>query len=140
MEKLPAAYQPSEFNNNIPVYVLFGENIFRTIIFILPLFLKYDLAFDKVKIGLITYGIGSCLYYLSWVILIFLPSGNWSLSLIGFIAPAYTPIIWLIGISFIANKYYFNILYSKWHLLVPSILFSGFHISHAVIVYNRSYY
>ncbi|PJZ23893.1 hypothetical protein CH352_18850 [Leptospira hartskeerlii] len=139
MEKLPPAYQASEFNGNIPVSVLIGENIFRTIIFVLPLFLKFDWEFGKSKIGLITYGIGSCLYYLSWLALIFLPNSVWSLSLIGFIAPAYTPIVWLVGISFIANKYYFNTIYSKWHLLIPSILFSGFHISHAIIVYNRSY-
>lgn len=139
INKLPLSYQPSEFNRDMPIFVLIGENIFRSIIFILPLALKFDWKPLREGVGLLVYGAGSILYYLSWIALIYMPDSSWSLNIMGFSAPAYTPIIWLFGISLAAKEYYFNISYSKWHLLVPSLFFSGFHISHAVIVYNRTY-
>lgn len=135
--KLPVVYNPENFNSNIPLFLIVVENIFRSIIFILPLFFKNDISSNKGKRGLYIYVLGSVLYYISWIILIYAPNLLWSKSLLGFTAPAYTPIIWLIGISLMANSYYFKIKFSKWHYIIPCIMFSIFHITHSVIVYIR---
>lgn len=136
--KLPLAYNPKSFNSNIPLFLLIGENIFRTIIFILPIVFKINITTVQGKQGLFVYLFGSFLYYASWLFLIYSPNSSWSNSVFGFTAPAYTPIIWLIGISLMVDSYYFNITYTKWHFIIPCILFSIFHITHALVVYWRS--
>ncbi len=135
--KLPSCYSPDTFNNNIPSSILICENIFRIIVFIFPLFLSFNFATEIGKKGLIIYCIGCLLYFSSWLILIYLPNSMWSKSIFGFAAPAYTPIIWLIGIAFLLDNYYFNLKYNAWHLIIPSIGFSFFHILHTITVYLR---
>ena len=75
----------------------------------------------------------------SWLMLIYAPNSGWSNSVLGFTAPAYTPIIWLVGLSLLVESYYFKQKYSKWHFILPSVAFSIFHVSHTVYVYNRIY-
>ncbi|PJZ81228.1 hypothetical protein CH359_09115 [Leptospira meyeri] len=137
-DKLPFLYQPTEFNRDIPIYILIGENIFRSIIFILPLVLKLNWKSNRALVGFILYCVGSVLYYFSWLALIYLPNSLWSKNFFGFLAPAYTPIIWLIGISMIADRFYFRFRYSKWNLMIPSAFFIIFHVSHATFVFIRN--
>jgi hypothetical protein len=136
--KLPPAYDPKSFNSNIPLFILIGENIFRAIIFILPLLFKINITSVQGKQGFIIYIFGSILYYMSWLLLMFVPNSLWGSSIFGFVAPAYTPIIWLIGISLMVDSYYFKIPYAKWQFIIPCIIFSIFHVTHAVLVYLRS--
>ena len=136
--KLPPAFNPNNFNNNIPPFILIGENLFRGIIFILPLFMLININKATGKKGLIIYGVGSALYYLSWLMLMYAPNSIWSNSALGFIAPAYTPIIWLVGMSLMADSYCLKIRYAKWHYIVSSVVFSVFHIAHTVLVYMRT--
>ncbi len=135
--KLPPAYDLKNFNSNIPILILIGENLFRSIIFILPLFIKLSIGNKAEKFGFIVYIFGSLCYYISWVILIYAPNSLWSNGFYGFAAPSYTPIIWLIGMSLMANSYYFKVKYMKWHFIIPSVAFSIFHITHTLIVYLR---
>ncbi|HYH02385.1 MAG TPA: hypothetical protein VEC37_04745 [Bacillota bacterium] len=136
--KLPPAYEPKNFDSNIPGLLLRGEDFFRAIIFLLPLFFKINVSTAPGKLGLIIYIAGSLVYYFSWLALVFAPRSLWSKSLLGFAAPAYTPVIWLTGISLMADTYYFNLAYSTWHYLVPCILFSLFHVSHTWLVYLKN--
>lgn len=135
--KLPSAFDPQVFNSGIPLSVLIVENIFRTIVFILPLFLKINIDSQRGRQGLLIYIFGCLLYFASWLMLMYAPQSTWSNSIFGFAAPAYLPIIWLVGISFMAEAYYFKISYARWHLIVPSIIFSVFHITHTYLVYTR---
>lgn len=137
ISKLPACYRPEYFNNNIPSFIFIGENILRAIVLIFPLLLTFNISSSQGKKGLIIYTIGCVLYFASWLMLIYLPDLAWSKSILVFTAPAYTPIIWLIGIAFLLDKYYFNFQYTKWQLIVPAILFTIFHVIHTVIVYLR---
>jgi len=137
--KLPAAFDPKLFNSNIPLTIIIGENIFRSIIFLMPLFFRLNMTSSIDKKGLVIYSLGVTLYFASWLVLIYAPNSVWSNSILGFVAPAYTPIIWLIGLSLLVKSYNLNWVYSKWHYILPSIAFSIFHISHTVYVYNRSY-
>ncbi len=136
---LPPAYAPASFNKGIPFLILAGENIFRTIIFALPLFFSLNIKTPIGKKGLILYCVGTVLYFASWLALMFAPDSAWSTSILGFAAPAYTPILWLAGIAMMAESYYFKLKYSKWHYLIPAIAFSVFHVTHSVLVYLRSY-
>jgi len=137
--KLPPAYAPELFNSNIPLTIIIGENLFRSIIFILPLFFRLNISSSLEKKGLIIYSSGVALYFSSWLMLIYASNSGWSSSVVGFAAPAYTPIIWLVGLSLLVDSYYFKMAYSKWHFILPSIAFSIFHVSHTVYVYNRTY-
>jgi len=137
--KLPRAYQPELFNTNIPLAIMIGENIFRSIIFILPLFFKLNYSSPIGKKGLIIFCSGVVLYFSSWLMLIYAPNPEWGSNIMGFSAPAYTPIIWLFGLSLMVDSYYFKFAYSKWHFMLPSIVFSMFHITHAVYVYSQYY-
>lgn len=136
--KLPNLYDPQYFNSNIPLFISICENFFRAIIFILPLFFKIQLNNLIGKVGGIIYIIGSIFYYSSWLLLIYAPNLQWCKSIFGFTAPAYTIIIWLIGISLMADSYYFKISFSKWHFILPSLGMLFFHVYHTIIVYLRN--
>ena len=135
--KLPSEYDPITFNSNIPLTILIGENVFRFIIFSLPLFFRLSITSPLEKKGMVTFSIGVALYFSSWLMLIYAPDSGWSTSVMGFTAPAYTPIIWLVGLSLMVDSYYFKLTYSKWQLILPATAFSVFHILHSVYVYNR---
>ncbi len=135
--KLPPAFDLKNFNSNIPPLILIGENLFRTIIFVIPLFMKINIHKTAAKRGLVVYIAGSVIYYLSWLVLMYAPNSMWSNNILGFAAPAYTPIIWLAGISLMTDSYYFKIKYNKWHFIIPSIAFSIFHITHTILIYMR---
>jgi len=137
--KLPPAYDLKLFNSNIPFTITFGENIFRSIIFILPVFFRLNLTSSLNIKGAITFLFGIALYFSSWLMLIYAPNSDWSNSILGFSAPAYTPIVWLVGLSLLVESYYFKWIYSKWHFILPSIGFIVFHVTHTIYVYNRIY-
>jgi len=137
--KLLPAFNPTSFNTNIPFAIIAGENICRSIIFLLPLFFRLNISSSLERKGVITFSLGVSLYFISWLLLIYAPNSGWSNSVLGFTAPAYTPIIWLVGLSLMVESYYFKLIYSKWHFILPSIVFSIFHVLHTVYVYNRIY-
>jgi len=137
--KLPPAYNLALFNSNIPLCIIIGENIFRSVIFFLPILFKLNIRSSLGKKGLIVFSFGLALYFSSWLILIYAPNTTWSSSIVGFTAPAYTPIIWLVGLSLMVDSYYFKLAYKKWHFILPSIAFLIFHIAHSVYVYNRNF-
>jgi len=136
---LPPAFQPGVFNEDIPFWVLVGENLFRVIVFLMPLFLMLNIRTPRGRWGLVVCLLGVVAYGLSWLVLILAPESNLGSSVLGFAAPAYTPIIWLIGMALMADSYYFRVTYSPWHFAIPALGFSLFHIYHAWLVYGRFY-
>jgi len=137
--KLPPEYNPKLFNSNIPLAIIIGENAFRFIIFLLPLFFRLSVTTSLQKKGLIIFIFGIALYFSSWLMLIYAPNSDWSNNVLGFSSPAYSPIIWLIGLSLMVDSYYFKLTYSKWHFILPSLAFLIFHISHSIFVYYRTH-
>ncbi|MFP4016781.1 MAG: hypothetical protein ACLFUI_07085 [Halanaerobiales bacterium] len=133
--KLPAPFSTDKFDQGIPDYILMSENILRVIVFILPVFMKIGLTNNIQKIGLLIYLIGILLYFASWFILIYYPGSRWSTGLIGFMAPAYTPLIWLIGIGMICYNSNIINIYRPWMYFVFSILFTGIHSYHTYLAY-----
>ncbi|MGG8496590.1 hypothetical protein ACQY1Q_09250 [Tenacibaculum sp. TC6] len=104
---LPKKYRADSFNNHIPLIIKYSENGIRLILFILPVFMILSLKTNLQKIGFSMYILGIILYFSSWLLVIINPDSSWSQSLIGFMAPAYTTILFFVGIGLIGNKAFF---------------------------------
>ena len=103
--KLPRAYATETFDHSIPIFIVNGENIFRAMVFILPLLMPLRIETQTQKLGLGLYLAGTLIYFLSWLAQIYFPQSAWSLSAFGFLAPAHTPLIWLTGIGLIGRQH-----------------------------------
>lgn len=136
--KLPWAYSGEVFDKNIPSFIVSGENIFRSIVFILPILMPIKIETQSQKLGLWLYVAGTAIYFIAWLAQMYFPQSVWSLSAWGFLAPAYTPLIWLIGIGLIGNVLHFSSPYRAWMYIVASVVFVGFHLSHALTVFVRN--
>jgi hypothetical protein len=141
MGLLPDALTPAQFNKDIPDLLVMGENIARVFVFGMPLFFSVSLSTKTQKRGLLLYLVAIALYYLSYLVLIFMPNTAWSNSLIGFAAPAYINIFWMSGLGLLGEKFYFpdSLRYRPRFYIAPAIIFLTFHIAHTVIVYQRHF-
>ena len=138
MRRLPPAYQMDIFWRDIPKVVSVPENLFRTLVMILPIFMRLQFSTPHQKLGLGLYLTGLLCYFASWVALIAAPWSSWSMSAIGFLAPAYTPIVWLAGIGLIGDTLQFSrVTFRPWIYWGMSGLFLAFHNLHAFVVYSR---
>lgn len=138
-DRLPRVFQPDIFWYNIPFLLAAGEDVFRMLIFLLTICMPLSITSAKQRSGLMVYLAGIVTYFASWIALICFPSSAWSLSLPGFLAPAYTPAIWLTGIALIGDRFYFRIPYRRQYFIIPSMIFLAFHIAHTIIIFDRTY-
>lgn len=134
---LPIGYSPDIFWNDIPIFVRYFENISRIIVFALPVLMVLSFNTQRQKIGLIVYCIGLFLYFISWIVMIVYPESLWSKSQIGFMAPAFTTIIWFVGIGMIGRKSFIKIPYLSTIYIIISIMFVIIHSLHCYIVFQR---
>ena len=137
-DKLPHLYSPDIFEKNIPAFITNGENIFRLVVFMLPLLMPFHIETSTQKVGFALYIAGTVIYFLSWLAQMYFPQSTWSLSVFGYLAPAYTPAIWLVGIGLIGSRLYFASPYRSWMYIVLSFIFVAFHLSHTFIAYQRN--
>lgn len=114
------------FNGEAPQSLLVTENIFRVSSMMYPLLLPIESKNRYFKVGLITYLAGSVLYYASWTYLMNNPDSQLSQTAMMRFAPAYTPLIWLSGISLMSN--------SKIHFSL-SFIFIGLHVAEYIYRY-----
>ena len=137
--KLPKDFQPDIFWKEIPDFLTYAENISRTMVFIFTLLMPLSISTLEQKQGLILYVGGVILYFVSWLVLIYFPESIWSSNVFGFMAPGYTPLLWLIGIGLIGNAFYFNLPYKRWFFHLTVIIFLIFHNLHTLIIYFRTH-
>jgi hypothetical protein len=136
--QLPAAYQPGVFWRDIPRWISVPENLLRTLVMILPVIMRLRVSTPVQKLGLWIYFAGLAAYFTSWAALILFPWSGWSTSAIGFMAPAFTPIIWLVGIGLLGGQLLFTTVpFRSWMYWILSALFLVFHNLHAATVYSR---
>ncbi|MDC7124204.1 MAG: hypothetical protein PQJ46_01465 [Spirochaetales bacterium] len=130
--KLPEVFLIENFTKNIPRIILTFESIFRYITFTFTFFIVIELKTRLQKAGLLIFIIGIIIYFSSWSIQMFAHESMFATSFIGFCAPAYTAIIWLLGIGLLsANKY-------KRMIFIPvSLIFIMLHTVHIIIVYKQ---
>ena len=141
MDYLPVALMPAMFNKDIPPLLINSENIVRVLVFAMPAFYSVGLSTKTQTIGLILYLAGIFLYYLSYGALIIFPDSTWSNSMIGVVATAYTNLFWMLGLGLLGEKFYFIrcLRYRSIFFIAPVLIFLTFHITHAVIIYQRNF-
>ena len=137
INSLPETYSRDFFWKDIPAGISVPESILRILVFTLPFLMPLYFKESIQKTGLRWYLIGTALYFLSWIAQISWPESPWSRSLLGFTAPAFTPLIFMIGIGLIGQKSFIRISYISWIYIGLSVLFVAFHTSHAVVVFQR---
>ena len=137
-DRLPPAFQAEVFWNDIPWFIAWPENLFRTAVFALPAFMPLSIETTQQRRGLALYLFGTGVYFASWLALIIAPQSWWSLSAAGFLAPAYTPLIWLFGIGLIGERLFVSrIGFRPWMFFALTVVFLGFHIVHTALVFGR---
>ena len=136
--KLPHAYSMEVFSKAIPSTIAVPENVLRIALFALPSVTVLS-AYSTHRQGYIVFVLGLAIYFASWLILIYGPQSRWGHSAVGFLAPAYTPLLWLIGIALVTRSYIGGERLIRWAFLVLATAFLTFHISHAAFVYSREY-
>lgn len=134
---LPDLYQTDFFDRDLPKFIVYSENVLRILVFVLPVFMILSLKTKQQKRGFTLYLVGVLLYFSSWILVIVAPESAWSKSLIGFTAPAFTTIIWFIGIGLIGNKSYFNIPYLSWIYIGVSLFFVMIHTAHTYLIFDN---
>ena len=122
------AHPAFEFDEAVPQWVLLLENVLRVTVMVLPLFMSLCWDTPSSKVGIAIYLFGLTIYFASWIPLMIAPESTWSNSLLGFLAPAYSPLIWLVGIGLIGGW---------WPYLLISIVFVGVHLGHWGQVYSQ---
>lgn len=139
--RLPAAFQSDIFWRDIPAAIAWPENALRILVIgltlVLPLPWPLGRLGDK-PLGMAAYLFGLVAYGLSWLLLIAWPTSSWSLSAIGFSAPAWTPLLWLAGIGLITDRSRlgcFNFILPIYWLV--AIVFCGAHVAHTLTVFER---
>ncbi len=133
---LPRSYTGQVWDN-IPQIISITESVLRIMVFILPLLMPLTIQSNRQKVGLGVYFVGVFIYFLSWVSQIYYPGSRWSSSVYGFLAPAYTTIIWFIGIGLIGSRLFITKKYQPIFYIAMSSVFVVVHTMHAYIVYMR---
>ena len=120
------AHPAFEFDEAVPRWVLVLENVLRIAVMALPIVMPLRWDSPNNQIGIVVYLVGLVVYFASWIPLMVAPDSAWSNSLLGFLAPAYTPLLWLVGIGLIGGW---------WPYLVLALIFVGVHVAHWSQVY-----
>ena len=136
--KLMPAYAMSEFWRDVPAPLIMIENVFRTLVFALPFAMPLHIATKRDRRALFAFVLGTLVYFASWLALIYWPSSSWSSSVLGSLAPVYTPILWLPSLAVLGKSLFWGHAYRWWMYLIVSVGFLAAHITHGAIVYGRS--
>ena len=136
---LPPALASNEFSRDIPALVMYGENTLRVAVMVLPFLMPLEVATVSQRRGVLLFAVGTSVYFLSWIPLMFVPQSSWSTSWLGFVAPAYTPLVWLTGLGLIGRRFYLPSPFKWWMYVGLACGFVAFHVTHTSIVYARTY-
>ncbi len=141
MTFLPTALTPEQFDRGIPDILLNIESIGRILVFAMPAFFSVGISTTTQKRGLALYLAGVTLYYLSYGTQNFFPNSDWSKSMLGFAASAYTNVFWTIGLGLLGEKFYFTkrLRYRPIFYIVPAVVFAIVHTTHVAIYHQRSF-
>ena len=135
--QLPDFYRDEAVWGNIPPTLEILEHVLRGMVFLLPLIMAFSLKSLIQKVGLGVFILGTLIYFASWIMQIGFPEGNWSQSLIGLAAPAFSTIVWLLGIALIGQKSTLPIPRISWLYGGSAIAFVIIHTAHSVLAYKN---
>jgi hypothetical protein len=136
--ELPPGYSKPELWDAIPRALAVAENGLRAAVFALPLVMRIGVSSRRQRAGLIVYAVGLVAYGASWMAEIWLPASAWSRSAAGFMAPAYTAAIWLVGIGMVGERLHRNLPYHPNAYFVFCGAFIVVHTAHAWLVFGKT--
>jgi hypothetical protein len=136
--RLPRPYVDDAFWSGVPPYISVPENVLRVAAFALAALLPFGMDTRRQQRGMLVYLLGLCLYAGSYGAQILFPEAAWSQSAIGFLAPAWTPLLWFVGIGLMADDPYFPRWFRVSHFVVVATAFLAFHVAHVAIIFVRS--
>ena len=135
---LMPASDMAEFWRDIPAPLVFIENSLRAVVFALPFAMPLHTATQRERRALAIFVLGTLVYFASWVAVMYWPQSAWSGSVLGALAPAYTPILWLPALAVLGQRLFWGQFYRWWMYLLACIGFLAAHIGHAAFVELRS--
>lgn len=136
--RLPPMFQPDEFGRDIPAPLAVAENGLRIAVFGLPFLMPLEISAPGAVRALFIFGAGTLLYFASWLALIWLPGSRWSRCPWGLAAPAYAPLLWLLGIALLGQHLFWGTFYRWWMYFVLCVAFLAAHITHTMRVCLRN--
>ena len=136
---LPPPLASADFNRGIPPVVHYTEITLRMTVMVLPFLMPLDLKTAARRRGLWLFLAGTLVYVLAWIPLMVAPQSAWSTSRAGFLAPAYTPLLWLVGLGLTGGRLYRPLPFKPWIYLLLACAFVAVHVTHAQMVYARTY-
>lgn len=128
----------SEFWRDIPAPLAFVENVLRAVVFGLPFAMPLQIAEQRERRALAVFVLGTLVYFASWVALMYWPHSAWSESVLGSLAPAWTPIVWLPALAVLGRRLFWGHGYRWWMYLLACLGFLAVHVGHAAFVELRS--
>jgi len=137
ISRLPSSYARDIFWKDIPPFIRTTENIARIVIFTLPVLMQFSLKTPIQKAGLGIYMLGLVLYFASWILQMYFPQSDWSHSLWGYAAPAYTTIVFFAGIGMIGRKSFVALPHISIIYIIFSVFFVAVHTAHSYVVFQR---
>jgi hypothetical protein len=134
--RLPAAFSREVFWREIPRAISIPENTLRIGLFALPGVTMFEVSSTEIA-GWLAYGLGLAAYLASWLALIYRPQSWWSRHAVGFLAPAYTPSLWLAGVALSTTSYVGYEPWIRWTFVALSMGFLSFHVAHTTLIFRR---
>ena len=128
----------SDFNRDIPAPLLLTENVLRLVVMVVPFLLPLDVTSPGQRRGLWLFVAGALVYATAWIPLMVAPESSWSKSRLGFLAPAYTPLVWLVGLGLTGRRFFWSVPFEPWMYLLLAGAFVMVHFAHAHLAYQRA--
>ena len=128
----------TEFWRDIPAPLVAIENALRALVFGLPFVMPLQIETKLERRALLVFVLGTAVYFASWLALMFWPYSPWSSSLLGALAPAYMPILFLPSLAVLGKRLFWGHFYRWWMYLPVCFGFLAVHITHGAFVYLRS--
>ena len=132
---LPKGYAGMWIDTEAPLYLLVPENILLIVLMALSLFMPLFIFTRLQRTGLILYIVGLFMYFLSWRPLILYPTGAWSTSIYGHLAPAIVQLIWMAGVAMMGYSWSFNYRFSRWVYFLLALLYVLLDATHIYLSY-----
>ena len=99
--RLPARYSAAAA---VPTWLAWLEHGLRVVVFVGPVFIPLAIGEAHQRWGLKIFAVGVLVYVASWLPILLAPESGWSRSVLGGLAPAYTPLGFFLGIAVIGRS------------------------------------
>jgi hypothetical protein len=115
-----------------------AETVLRGVVMGAPLLMPLSMRARRSRLALAVYGAGLASYVAAWVAVVWAPTSQWSTSVVGFTALAWTSIMVFTGIGLRSTLRFFP-QYRPWMYLAAAALFTTVHTIPMAITWDWYY-